>query len=129
MGRINDAGNPVMLAGGQHTLAIFAKGGNLGYAPGSTTEYDLGAAQEHEPSWLSVGSGHNLFANYVDGTGLYVNGDAQPQGTAASFTYGGSGLAWGGRIGATNRYSNGAHTGAFAWDTAPSGTDLAAVHA
>lgn len=127
IGRSKDAGNPVMLAGSQNTLGIFAIGGNLSYAKGTSIEYKMGFKQALEPSWLSVGSGFNIFTNYVDANGLHVDGMAQDEGAAGALTYGSTALAWGGRVGQTNRYSNGSHVGAFAWDVAPTGEDKTTI--
>jgi hypothetical protein len=133
VGRMAEAANPVMLAGAQSTLAIYHEGGLLGYAPGSVTEYKYATGQEYEPSYIEAlpGSprGYNLYANYVDGTGLRIDGAAQAAGTEDAFSYGSAGLAWGGRIGQTNRYSVGSHVAALAWDAAPTGADLATIDA
>lgn len=126
VGTMSEGGNPTLLAGDQNVLGIFAKNGDLHYGIGTGDEFQTGTLFEQEPSWLS-GSGYSLNAIYVDSNGVYLNGLAQPTGTATGWTYSNGGLAWAGRIGYTNRYAIGSHVAAFAWDVAPVGTDMAVV--
>lgn len=128
VGRSEIAGNRVMAAGPQNTLALFFQGGTTGYAAGDSDEYRLTTPLVKEPAWLTSGDGYTLYANYIDSNGMRVNGGSvEAASVGAAFTYGGAGLAWGGRIGQTNRYSNGSHVALAAWDTAPTGADLTAA--
>jgi hypothetical protein len=130
VGRIDNAGNRVMATGAQNTLAVFSRAGSTSFAAGTSDENDLLVALEKEPAWLSVGSGHTLYGMAVLGgvdadAGLYVNGALRDATVGAGFTYGAAGLSWGGRSGATHRYSNGSHVALAVWDVKPSGDDLA----
>ena len=132
IGRINDAGNPVHAAGPQNTIGLFAQSGVTAYAPGGSDEFLAATPQPREPSFIEAlpgsSGGYNLYANYVDSTGMYGNGTLIGEGASIAFTYGATGtLSWGGRSGVTNRNSNGSHIAIAVWDTAPTGSDLTAM--
>ena len=134
VGRMNNAGNPVMAAGPPNTLGIFGVTGATAYSRGSGLMFFTNPAQEREPSFVSAlpGSpgGYSTFANYVDATGMRADGVAVTEGASTTQTYGTAGiLSWGGRATATNRDSVGSHTALAAWTTAPTGADYTRVQA
>ncbi|OIQ32296.1 MAG: hypothetical protein BM562_05355 [Alphaproteobacteria bacterium MedPE-SWcel] len=132
VGRVNNSGTLVQAAGPQNTLGLVSSGGATAYARGTSDEFLLEPSQGYEPSFITAlpgaAGGYTLHANYVDSGGMYGNGDPGTEGEVVGLSYGTAGvLSWGGRSGATNRYSVGSHVAIAAWSAAPTGDDKAAV--
>jgi hypothetical protein len=127
VGRVGAAGNPIMAAGSANTLSIHRVSGASGYASGGAS-FTLNTSLEWEPAWVvaegAAAKGYNLHACLVMTGAHYVNGDLTPATSATAFTYASAGLAWGGRIGQTNRNHVGTQVALMAFDAAPTGADL-----
>lgn len=127
VGRIGDAGSPIMAAGVSGSQAIFRSSGVSGFSSAGVSR-NLDINLEWEPNWVkAIGSsakGKTLHACMSSNGSHYADGYITAATTATAFTYTSVGLAWGGRIGATNRFHVGTQVALMAFDIAPTGSDL-----